>query len=71
MWLYGESEHQKEMDKINKLESLNKEKNDKLNALRLKTTPCHFKDLICPRSCYFDSNFECSWNTATDRCEKK
>lgn len=66
-----ESKHQKELDKINKLETINKKNNQQLEDIRLKTNPCPLGEFSDPRSCYFDSNYACVWNEQAKRCDTK
>ena len=44
---------------------------EKIEELRKNTTECPIKHLDNPRDCYFKSNYRCSWNEDTDRCELK
>ena len=62
--------HQDQIDKINKLEHLNKEKQKIISYHRSITTPCQTPNLINPRDCYFGSNFKCSWNEKAHRCNE-
>ena len=66
-----EVNHQKEIDKINRIESINKRENGRLDEIRAKTTPCQVGDFDNPRSCYFESGYACSWNDQAKRCDSK
>jgi hypothetical protein len=62
--------HLKELEKIAALEIKQAKADQALEVLRSQTTPCPsatiYKD---PRTCYTESNYTCSWNDATQRCE--
>lgn len=62
--------HNKEIKKIETLEQKINNKKKDLEEKRSKTTECPTKNLNDPRSCYFKSNYSCSWNEDTERCEK-
>lgn len=71
LYLYyiQESEHRYQLAKIKALEYKYNMKLKELNILRSKTQVCHVPDLRDPRSCYFGSNYECSWNDLIGRCD--
>lgn len=60
-------EHKKELEKISRVEAKEKE----LEKLRASTVVCPAGTFSTPRSCYEDSNYTCSWNEVTQRCEQK
>ena len=70
-FVMNQREHQKELDKIKKIEHEEEANKKKLEEARKQTTPCPYTGLSNPRECYFGSNYMCSWNTNTQRCEKK
>ena len=71
LYLNNEKKHTMELKKIELIEAQMKKKKDDLINKRLKTIPCPVSNLNQPRNCYFDSNYTCSWNNETERCEKK
>ncbi len=70
-FILNQREHQKELDKINLLEKEEEMNNRRLEEARNKTTPCQYQGLNTPRQCYFGSHHMCSWNTNTQRCDRK
>lgn len=64
-----ESNHQYELAKIRALEYKYEMKNRELERLRSKTQACPVPNLKNPRSCYFGSNYTCSWNDRIGRCD--
>lgn len=71
LYILKEREHQKELEKIKILEEKERENKRRLEIIRSKTQPCHIENLNDPRSCYYKSNFSCSWNEEAQRCDKK
>jgi hypothetical protein len=66
-----EIDHRKELEKIEKIESKNKQYQNELELIRSQTLPCPVGDFKDPRSCYFDSGYMCSWNDGAKRCDAK
>lgn len=62
--------HEEEIKKIELLEEKINKRKAELEQIRAKTIPCHHKNLTDPRSCYFKSNYSCSWNEEAERCDK-
>jgi len=71
MYYFQEKDHQLELNKIKFIEDMNNKKMRDLEILRAKTTPCPLQNLDNPRECYFKSDYKCSWNTDTERCERR
>lgn len=71
VYVVEDKDHKYEMHKINYLEDREKERQEKIEELRKNTVECPIKHLDKPRDCYFKSNYRCSWNEDTDRCELK
>jgi len=65
------SDYEYQLDKINKIESLNKKRKKKMKYYRETTEPCKQAGLKTPRDCYFNSNYKCSWDELADRCNLK
>jgi len=65
------TEFDKELEKIKHLEYIELQKTRELEKFRKETVPCSVGDFKDPRSCYFGSNYMCSWNTKTKRCDMK
>jgi len=63
--------HQEELNKIAMLEKIQSEKNNKLEKIRAQTITCPVENLNDPRSCYFKSNYKCTWNQQAERCDSK
>jgi hypothetical protein len=70
IYITNEQGYSKELQKIEILENNYQIKQKELTRLRSQTTPCHIDQLITPKTCFYSSNFECTWNENTDRCEK-
>jgi hypothetical protein len=66
---YQESNHQLQLAKIRALEDKYMQKERELAFLRRQSTKCPVPNLSDPRSCYFGSNYTCSWNDAIGRCD--
>lgn len=64
-----ENKHKQELEKINKIEQAFRKEQLELETLRAQTTPCPVGNFTNPRSCYIDSNYTCSWNDITKRCD--
>jgi len=64
------SNHKNEIDKINKLEDVHERNYKRIKYYRSKTTPCDTANLKNPRDCYFGSNYKCSWDTNSNRCNR-
>jgi len=58
-----------EIRRIEMIELQEKKKEEELENLRSKTQPCPHGKFDDPRSCYIGSNYKCSWNETTKRCE--
>lgn len=67
----SESEYQHELEKINKLEDKYTLEKGQLDFIRSQTKTCQVGDFKNPRSCYFDSGYQCSWNDLAKRCDQK
>ena len=61
--------HLLELKKIKNIEMNIEKKEKELALIRSRTTPCPIDNLSDARSCYLDSNRQCSWNINTDRCD--
>jgi len=66
-----EKEHSRELEKIEELEKIMIIEEERLRRIRSKSTPCHIKNLNTPRTCYHNSNYQCSWNDEAKRCDLK
>ena len=64
-----ESLHQYQLAKIRSLEYKYEQKNKELDMLKSRTQTCPVPNLTDPRSCYFGSNYQCSWNDLIGRCD--
>ena len=62
--------HEEEIKKIEILEEKINKRKAELEQIRAKTTSCQYKSLLDPRSCYFKSNYSCSWNEEAERCDR-
>lgn len=60
--------HDNEIKRINALDKQYKQKKFIVDQARLNTTPCHIPDLLTPKNCYIDSNYDCTWSTEAERC---
>lgn len=69
VFYYQHTNHQYQLDKIRSLENKYAQKERELNKLRALTTECPVSGLTDPRSCYFGSNYMCSWNDIIGRCD--
>lgn len=64
-----ECQHKYQLAKIKALEYKYEMKNKELDVLRSRTQSCPVPNLNDPRSCYFGSNYICSWNDLIGRCD--
>jgi len=64
-----ESHHQYQLEKIRALEYKYEMKKRELDELGTKSQMCPVPNLNDPRSCYFGSNYQCSWNDMIGRCD--
>jgi hypothetical protein len=72
MYYYAqEADYRREIDKINRLEIKNFKEQRDLDIIRSQTMACPRGDFKTPRSCYFDSEYMCSWNDVANRCDMK
>lgn len=72
LYYYVKSEeHKKELEKIARVENALIQQEIELERARALTTICPTGNFLTPRSCYEDSNYVCSWNEITKRCEQK
>ena len=71
IFIKNHSDYEYQLDKINKIESLNNKIKNKIKYYRETTEPCNITGLETPRDCYFNSNFKCSWDELADRCNLK
>lgn len=71
LYLYylQESQHRYQLAKIKALEYKYEMKERELESLRSRTQQCSIPNLSDPRSCYFGSNYSCSWNDLIGRCD--
>ena len=68
-YLFSLSEkHDNEMKRINMLEKKLKQKQFMVDQARLNSTPCPVPDLMTPKECYMESNYQCNWSIESDRC---
>lgn len=58
-----------EVARINQLEALMLKQQEELLKARSESTPCPTGEYTTPRSCFFDSDYTCKWNTTTQRCD--
>lgn len=68
-YIIKERDHRTEIEKIRALEEINKKRQNELEIVRQRTVACPIENLNDPRSCYYDSNFQCSWNKEAERCD--
>jgi hypothetical protein len=71
IYVIKEKDHQQELTKIAYYENKMLKEKRELNLIRQKTDPCHVPNLNTPKTCYFNSDFQCSWNPEAKRCDKK
>lgn len=68
-YYYSYQQHQYQLNKINFLEYKYREKQREIDTLANMTKPCPVNGLNTPRTCYFGSNYACSWNEKIGRCD--
>lgn len=66
-----ESDYKKEIEKIDRLESMRRRDQQELDIIRLQSMPCPYGNFKTPRSCYFESGYLCTWNDIAQRCDAK
>ena len=71
LYINRKKEHNKELDRIKRIEERLEEKKNELNEIRSRTTACSVPNLDDPRSCYFESGYRCTWNEEAERCDQK
>ena len=73
MYLYSlqVSDYNAEMNKIKIIEQKNEQRQKLLSQVRSLSIPSPISNLTDPRSCYKNSNSQCSWNEIAERCDKK
>ena len=64
-----ESKYKRELQRIASLEDQMKQEEAKINSLKSLSQPCSIPNLNDPRSCFVNSNYTCTWNTAINRCD--
>jgi len=69
IYIIQERKHKHELDKINRLEREYDMEQKRLSKIRLRSDPCPTPNLNSPRTCYFQSNYKCSWNERGKRCD--
>lgn len=69
MYYCQEAQHKFEVAKIKALEYKYELKRREIEAIKAKTLTCPIPGLNDPRSCYFGSNYQCSWNDLIGRCD--
>ena len=62
--------HNNELRRISLIEARMQDEKNRINYSRLKTQPCHTKNLNNPRDCYIGSNYKCKWSIDAKRCNK-
>uniref|UniRef100_A0A6C0EBY5 CPW-WPC domain-containing protein n=1 Tax=viral metagenome TaxID=1070528 RepID=A0A6C0EBY5_9ZZZZ len=70
-YITSSRDHRNELAKIERLEREQMERDKELEIIRTRTNACPVLGLLTPRSCYFDSNYQCTWNEFAKRCDKK
>ncbi len=70
-YMVNERDHRIEIEKIERMERMQMERDRDLILIRAKTTPCPTVGLDNPRACYVDSGYKCTWNDMAERCDKK
>ncbi|VBB17977.1 hypothetical protein YASMINEVIRUS_440 [Yasminevirus sp. GU-2018] len=64
-----ESQHRYQLAKIKALEYKYSVKSREIEELKTRSQSCPVPNLNDPRSCYFGSNYACSWNDMIGRCD--
>mgnify|MGYP006413104061 CR=1 FL=1 len=70
-YYFQEKNHRQELEKIEKMERNDVQRKQEMKVIRAKSTPCNVGNYSDPRSCYFDSGYQCKWNEIGNRCDKK
>lgn len=63
--------HNAEVDKILRYEKVIADKEKALEMKRYRTKKCPYTTDQNPRSCYFDSNYKCTWDEDAEQCVSK
>lgn len=71
LYVVQERDHQRELYKIKSIEERNKKRQRELELIRERSSPCPIPNLNDSRSCYFKSDFKCSWNQDAERCDTR
>lgn len=71
IYISNNKNHEEEIKKIEIIEEKINAKKKELDQIRAKTSPCKYKGLNDPRSCYFKSHYSCTWNEEAERCNAK
>ena len=66
-----EVDHRKELEKIDRMELLNKREHREMELIRSQSSPCPVGNFTNPRACYYDSGYMCTWNDVARRCDLK
>ena len=66
-----ESDYKKEIEKIDRLESIRRRDQRELEMIRSQSMPCPYGNFKTPRSCYIESGYSCTWNDIARRCDAK
>ena len=61
--------HLYQINKIKLLEEKYTRKQKEIDLLKQLSSPCPISNLNDPRSCYFKSKYQCSWNDDINRCD--
>jgi amino acid permease len=56
-------------NEMKKIEELEKEY-EHIEKLKKETKECKITNLTDPRSCFVNSNYNCSWNKVINRCDE-
>ncbi|ATZ80660.1 hypothetical protein BMW23_0614 [Bodo saltans virus] len=70
-YIIKKNDEEEELKKIAYLETMQKKKDEELEQIRMDTVSCSRGNFQTPRTCYFGSDKQCSWNIRTKRCEEK
>ncbi len=60
--------HENELKRVSIIEKKIKQKKFIIEQARMHSTPCDTPDLLTPKECYIDSNYQCKWSIEADRC---
>lgn len=66
-----EADYKKEIEKIDRLETIKRRETKELDMIRSQSIPCPYGNFRSPRSCYFDSGYSCTWNDLAQQCDAK